>query len=284
MCFTTHRGLALPVMAVLVLAACGEPIIPTAAPDRPGFIIHGTPTGSDYGSVGALLFDRDGDGIDGGDLRCTGSLIAPTVFLTAAHCVAPHVPDPPFPPDAQLYVSFAPDLQDPGAIPIPATGFVYDPRYSPTNQTLRYDMALVFLPEGATAGLTPLQLPPAGALTALAAQGGLRDESFIGVGYGVDASRTGPPIFFYDGVRKWAANPFRTLQSQLLGTQMNSHVTGQGGTCYGDSGGPQFREGNTTTIYSVVSWSDFPCRAIGWHGRLDTPQARSFLGQYVELP
>jgi hypothetical protein len=296
MCIPTPRSLALGGLVCFALLAAGcadqappmEPDAtePRAAPDRPSFINNGVPTGDDFASVGALLYDFNQDGvIDGDDLVCSGSLVAPTVFLTAAHCVIL------FPAGTPLYVSFSPDLYD-EPIVIPATGFTYDPRF-PLHHTPagplaiaggRYDLALVFLPAEDVAYLTPLQLPPAGALSALAAQGGLNGHHFINVGYGVDAAPSGPPSFVYDGVRKWSLSPFMALQPTWLGLLMNQHATGQGGDCGGDSGSPKFLEGNTTTIYAIVSWGDRVCRATSWDWRLDTPQARSFLGQYVVLP
>src|SRR3982751_5990288 len=98
-------GLVLP----LVLAsACSD----VAAPPRfsqpsesLAAIVNGTPTGSAYGNVGALFFDFDADGVTGGDLLCTGSLITPTVYLTAGHCIW----TPWTTPSSQFYVSFASD-------------------------------------------------------------------------------------------------------------------------------------------------------------------------------
>src|SRR2546425_1910186 len=77
-------------LALLVLVVgtvtCRDAPSPTAPPDRPSFIINGQPTGDNtFSNVGALLFDFDQNGvITGDDALCSGCLIAPTVFLTAA--------------------------------------------------------------------------------------------------------------------------------------------------------------------------------------------------------
>jgi hypothetical protein len=63
--------------------------------------------------------------------------------------------------------------------------------------------------------------------------------------------------------------------------------TGNGGTCYGDSGGPNFlRAGATETniVAGTTITGDTPCRSTNVDYRLDSPSARAFLGQYVTLP
>src|SRR5919202_3624445 len=107
------------------VAACSDRAGPSEPTTHPQLIVNGTPTGNLYPTVGALLFDYDKNGIDGDDEWCTGSLIGPTVFLTAAHCVVTSYT----PPGTQFYVSFASDLYAKSAKFIKATGYVYDARY-----------------------------------------------------------------------------------------------------------------------------------------------------------
>jgi len=100
-----HRVIV-ALLSTLILG-CVDASEPVAV-DRTLGILNGTPTGTSYGAVGALLLDYNKDGvIDADDEWCSGTLIAPTLFLTAAHCVAP---DPDQPLGSQFYVSFAPDL------------------------------------------------------------------------------------------------------------------------------------------------------------------------------
>jgi hypothetical protein len=63
----------------------------------------------------------------------------------------------------------------------------------------------------------------------------------------------------------------------------NENATGDGGLCFGDSGSPQFLTGSWMVI-SVTSGGDVNCRANNYDYRLDTPQARQFLGQFLALP
>ncbi len=263
----------------VVLVACSDApsTAPRVLPSGPQPIVNGSPTGSAYSSVGALLFDYDNNGLSGDDLFCTGSLIAPDVFLTAAHCVVGT------PPGGQFYVSFAPDLYDASAVFIAATSVVHDPLFG-HDQANPDDLALVFLPSGSTTGLTPYSLPTLNALDALAAHNGLKKATFINVGYGASAARVGVPSFQYDGVRKWSESLFMALQPSWLGLQMNTRATGLGGDCFGDSGGPKLLASNPTVVYATVSVGDAVCRATSWDYRTDTPSARAFLGQYVALP
>jgi hypothetical protein len=267
-----------PIVVLFGVVACSNQPTSPRGPSTPSFIINGTPTGDAYASVGAMLFDVNGDGeITGNDVECSGSLIGATVFLTAAHCVAFA------PPGTHFYVSFSPDLYAQSFSYIAATGAVFDPQFGHGQENL-HDLALVFLPPGATNGLTPLRLPPAGLLDALAAKGGLTDQLFLNVGYGTSATLTGQPGYPYDGVRKVSQSAFMGLRPTWLGLLMNSHATGLGGDCFHDSGGPKFLDGNPDMIVATVSTGDRPCRATSWDWRLDTQEARGFLGQYVTLP
>jgi hypothetical protein len=264
----------------LVPAACTDRNAPTATPEQPSFIINGTPTGGDFASVGALLFDFNRDGaINGDDEWCTGSLIAPTVFLTAAHCVISSFT----PPGTQFYVSFSSDLYARSFKFIKATGYTFDPGFGHDQGDL-HDLAVVFLPANATKGMTIYRLPPAGYLDQLAEAGGLADQIFVNVGYGTSNTRTGVPDFPYDGLRKVSESEFMALQPAWLGLLMNISATDLGGDCYGDSGGPKFIAGNLNVIVATVTTGDFPCRATSWDYRTDTPNARAFLGQFVALP
>jgi hypothetical protein len=273
-------GTVLTAAALLVLAAtaCTEPPSETSAVG-PSFIINGEPTGDNrFTNVGALLFDFDDNGlITGDDALCSGSLISPTVFLTAGHCVSF------FEPGAQLYVSFNADLFDHPLKVIAAKEFHFDPQFGHDFGDL-HDLAVVILPTGKTKGIQPLELPREGLLDDLAAQGGLNGQIFLNVGYGVDATQRGVPGFTFDGVRKVSKSLFQALEPAWLWLSMNQNRTGEGGDCFGDSGSPKFFEGNTKLIVATVTTGDRFCRATSKDYRLDTQAARMFLGQFVELP
>ena len=59
-------------------------------------------------------------------------------------------------------------------------------------------------------------------------------------------------------------------------------TNGNGGTCYGDSGGPHFI-GDTDVIISITVSGDAPCKALDKTYRVDTAEAQEFLSRFVDL-
>lgn len=266
-------------VAIGLAIACADPGAPTARPIEPLLVTNGAPTGpAAFQAVGALLYDFNRNGAwDGDDALCTGALIAPTVFLTAAHCVNW------LPAGSALAVTFD-DALYPALTPaVAAASFHYADRRSlrPSDPG---DVAVVILAAGSTTGITPYQLAPAGHLDQLARRGGLIGSMFVNVGYGTTAARTGAPAFGYDGTRKVSRSRFSALNDPFVGLLMQSAATGEGGDCYGDSGGPKFVDGDLQRIVAVVSWGDRPCRGVSYNYRVDLPAARAFLAQFVTLP
>ena len=277
---------SLVVLAAVFAAGCAEIPAPPTSPDivasstKPQSIIGGEPTGSgSFNNVGAVLADLNGDGRvqPADEWFCSGSLISPTVFLTAAHCLEF------LPSDATVYVSFDPDMGARRVKLIAGTSFHYDPQYWANNAD-PHDIGVVILRAADTKGITPLQLPPAGYLDAQNADGGLKGKYFLNVGYGGDATRTGSPTFTYDGVRKVSKSLFQNLEPSWLILNMNVSKTGEGGSCYGDSGSPKMLESNPNMVVATVITGDIPCRATDKDYRMDTPSARAFLSQFVTLP
>lgn len=268
---------ALGVLATSAIA-CGDPGASSriSRGERSSAIVNGTPTGSAYGNVGALMFDFADDGLDADDWFCTGSLISPTVLLTAAHCLDF------LPANARVYVTFAASAAEGVANAILATAFHFDPQFS-QKQGDPHDIGVVILPAKRTKGITPMQLPTAGLLDQLSQKNGLKGQQFLNIGYGGTVPTTGQPIVTYDGVRKVSQSTFMALEAAWLWLSMNAH-TGDGGDCYGDSGGPKVFVSNPNMVVALVVTGDFVCRATTKDYRVDTSEARAFLGAYVALP
>ena len=79
-----------------------------------------------------------------------------------------------------------------------------------------------------------------------------------------------------------ATGTLNAINPAWLRISMNPS-TGNGGTCYGDSGGPNFL-GTTDIVAAITITGDAVCRSTNVVYRLDTESARAFLGQYVTLP
>ena len=132
----------------------------------------------------------------------------------------------------------------------------------------------------------PARLPTAGLLDGLKAAGTLKTATFTSVGYGSLLPVNGPggKTYTYTDTRNVASGTFDSLTNAWLRLSQNGS-TGDGGTCYGDSGGPNFLGGATSNLLVATTITgDTACRATNVDHRLDTAAARSFLGQFVVLP
>jgi Trypsin len=222
---------------------------------------------------------------------CSGSLISPTVFLTASHCTA-FFEGVLAPAGFTAFVSFD------GSIPfgaltsastslIPVTQVFTNPAFN-QRQSDPGDIAVLIVDAADTAGITPASLPPAGLLDQLAEQKQLRDAVFTVAGYGVQNRVVGGgPPFFQDRnpvPRMFAFSSFNALNKAWLRLSQNV-ATGDGGACFGDSGGPNFfTHDGTPLVAAITITGDAVCRATNVVYRLDTESAREFLAPFVTLP
>ena len=109
-------------------------------------------------------------------------------------------------------------------------------------------------------------------------------QQFTPVGYGAYEVTNGPGghQYLYNDVRMVATGTLNAINPSWLRISMNP-ATGNGGTCYGDSGGPNFL-GTTDIVAATTITGDAVCRSTNVTYRLDTQSARAFLGQFVTLP
>jgi secreted trypsin-like serine protease len=227
-------------------------------------ITNGTADGNKHPNVGGLVADTQYS--DGTWIYCSGTLISPTVFLTAAHCAD----------DGQrVRITFDTAYQD-GDTTYSGT-FYSDPLYN-QSQSDPHDIAVVVL-DKEVKGIAPAQLPTANSLSNLSGS-----QQFTSVGYGAYEVTKGPGghQYLYNDVRMVATGTLNSTNASWLRISMNPS-TGNGGTCYGDSGGPNFL-GSTDIIAAITITGDAVCRSTNVVYRLDTESARAFLGQYVTLP
>jgi V8-like Glu-specific endopeptidase len=245
------------ITAVVVVAALST-VSPAAA------ITNGTADGNRHPNVGGLVSPTQYS--DGTWLYCSGTLISPTVFLTAAHCAED---------GERVGVTF--DTAYQAGDTVYYGTFEADPLYTHV-QSDPHDIAVVVL-DKPVRGITPAKLPTAGSLSNLSGS-----QKFTSVGYGAYevTNQPGGHQYLYDDVRMVATGTLNSTNGNWLRISMNPS-TGNGGTCYGDSGGPNFL-GTTNVVAAITITGDAVCRSTNVVYRLDTESARTFLAQYVRLP
>jgi secreted trypsin-like serine protease len=238
-------------------------------------IVYGEVDNEQHPNVGAYVIRLDGV------FRriCSGTLIDSDTFLTAAHCVAGA--DGLGVPRDETFVTFDEtvsqnsNFREGTAIP--------DPRFGSGGFSDSNDVAVIEL-DAPVGNITPAELPTAGLLDELKSD--LNSHTFTAVGYGAlrETRKTGPQGILPTLTRHKALQSFQSLTNAWLTLSMNE-ATGNGGTCFGDSGGPHFLGGfDSNLIVSLTVTGDTVCKSTDKTYRIDTPPAREFLEEFVALP
>lgn len=268
------------------LVVCGL-VLPTSASGVWGGTLDTT-----HPQVGAMYFDYEGTGdprVDG--LVCSGSFAGDSkdglhdVFLLAGHCLPPA--DLGIPASA-LFVSFSnnasvTDTHSLVSSPIEVQSFHQMPGFGHDVGDLR-DLGVLLLPKDSAPG-SPVQLAPAGFLDTVKAQGALKFRIVDIVGYGVvpNWDDPGPTSFAFDGKRRSGTSVIIGLSKADVRYSQNDGIGTGSGVCFGDSGSPQIDHA-TQRVVSVTSGGNGQCNANNHNYRVDTTQARAFLGQFLNLP
>ena len=244
-------------------------------------VTDGELDGNRHPYVGLMVAqDADGNPL----WRCSGTLLNSTLFLTAGHCTEA--------PAAHVEIWFASDVES----GIPANGYPFDgdvggipythSQYNP-NAFYLYDLGVVVLDK-------PVRMRQYGALPgqdvldSLATQRGTQDVTFTAVGYGLQES--------FPDAASWKENNQRVrmlARPHLL--QINTGFTGDfslllsnntntGGTCFGDSGGPNFI-GDSNVVGAVTSYGlNGNCAGTGGVYRVDRADDLNWLAKFGVTP
>lgn len=211
--------------------------------------------------------------------RCSGTLISPTLYLTAGHCTEA--------PAVRATIWFDADVES----GIPGNGYPFagevsgttytHPQYNP-NAFFLYDLGMVVLDEPVEMAAYG-ELPELDQLDALKTRRGRQDTTFTAVGYGLQQIN---PVFVEAERVRMVARP-RLIQINTPGFTgdfslllSNNHSTG--GTCFGDSGGPNFL-GDSLVVAGVTSFGiNGNCAGTGGVYRIDRADDLDWIATFFD--
>lgn len=252
-----------------------------------GAITDGELDGDGHPMVVLLVMDVGGEPA----FRCSGTLLSPTVVLTAGHC-ASNYPDPEYTgirifteSDVENGDNNYPYCNEGDRNCVEASSWAAHPDY-PTAAFYYHDVGVVVLSEPVE-GITMFgELPEVDQLDALMPKRGTQTY-FTAVGYGLQASFPDGAAWKTQSDRvRMVAYPY-LLQLNAPGMTgdfsmllSNNHNTG--GTCYGDSGGPNFL-GDSLVVAGVTSYGmNVSCGGTGGVFRMDRQNVLDFVLPFLE--
>jgi secreted trypsin-like serine protease len=285
-------------MKKLLMLALATAAATVVAVGPAGAVQGGTPdsaTSPTYPYVGLSVFYEDGVPL----WRCSGTLISPTVYVTAGHCTGVDPDTGAVPDRAQIWF---------GAGPIPFGNYAGGPCAGSVGYPCQGDVGgtpnpmpgwngFLTVPNTHDTGVVvldrPVALPkyatlaPVGYLDGLAKKRGKQNVNFTVVGYGVQFER--PNLEVAVRQRFIGTTQLQDLGSHLAGgyevrmTDSSGNGTGGSGTCFGDSGGPVLHTADDGTQYLVgdISWGTKYCKGTSAAFRLDAPDAHAFVTSFV---
>jgi hypothetical protein len=282
----SHKTLA--IVAIALVAVLGSLGVAYA-------ITNGQPDGDNHPYVGLLVFDPPD--ISQGRWRCSGSLIAPTVVLTAGHCTDGAVTarvwfDEKLQAEDGSYL--VPDYPAGGVVAVEGTPYVNPEYRSDENPygggnglpAFSYrDTGVVVLDEPVIMD-EYAQLPTAGLVDTL------KNKTPIDfVGYGVQKQiKIYPgqsPRARWTGLRNRMYAPSELVSGEFVHAAEYLRLAlnpggGSGGTCFGDSGGPDLL-GGTKTVLGVNSYvTNANCSGVGYSARVDVPETLEWIRSFLD--
>jgi len=271
-------------------------------------ITNGQPDAGRHPYVGLMVaLDKNGIPL----WRCSGSALTPTVFLTAGHCTtapAAHVEvwygegpvttDPDYlaavlaSPTGVVSCNASPLFDgypckgDAGGTPHPNPDFC-NPCGPGSVNFARHDTGVVKLTSSVTLSRYA-QLPAAGLVGTLANKSPI---DLVGYGVQVQAQIPGsqlpqpPPFNRWTGPRARMFAPSQFVSgnfsnsAEFLRASFNPGG-GTGGSCFGDSGGPNLL-GGTDTVLGVNSFvNNVNCSGVGYAQRVDLPDIQAWIRSF----
>ena len=295
---TSIRRLVLAALATVSLAAV--PAVTAQA------ITGGEPDGNGHPNVGVIFFYDEADHFR---YRCTATLVTPTVLITAAHCTAGTAGKTIVNFDSEYALSApsgTPTATDVNADGQSMTGYTQSgkftdargrvfyagtphahPQYSDFTDLKNWNDVGVVVLDVAPTGVSPSPIAPVNYLDGIA-KSALSHTLFTIVGYGTEVRKSDsgpqkPTPQSYPLIRRVAEAPGQKLTPQILQVNGNINDTrGTGGSCFGDSGGPTFKDGYQVTVTSYGYTEN--CRYLDGLQRVDIPVVQDWLATYGVHP
>ena len=248
-------------------------------------ITDGALVGNGHPEVVLLLMEVDGAPA----FRCSGTLLSATVLLTAGHCTN-NFPGHPY---TGMRVFTESDVQFgdnnyPFAGPnaVEADSWAAHSSYE-TAPFFMHDVGIVILKEPGVVLSRYGTLPTANQFDAFKTKRGLDKMSFTSVGYGLQQSFPDPAYWKTSNTRtRYVAYP-KLIQINVPGftgdfSMLLSNNANTGGTCFGDSGGPNFL-GGSTVVAGITSFGiNGNCAGTGGVFRTDRQDVLDFINPYLE--
>jgi len=255
-------------------------------------VTDGKVDGNAHPAVVLLLMEVGGQPA----FRCSGTLLSPTVLLTAGHCTNAF-PDAPYTgmrvfTESNVEAGIGKSNNYPFAGPnaVEAVSWAAHPLYQ-TAPFFVHDVGVVILSAPINLPASAYgKLPSVDQFDSFKTRRGQQDVTFTAVGYGLQESFPDPALFKATNTRtRFSATP-RLIQVNVPGFTgpfsmllSNNHNTG--GTCFGDSGGPNFLGSDASETRIVAGVTSFGkngnCAGTGGVFRMDRQDVLDFVQSYL---
>jgi V8-like Glu-specific endopeptidase len=223
--------------------------------------------------------------------RCSGTLLSATVLLTAGHCTN-NFPGSPYTgmrvfteSDVEAGIGTTNNYPFAGPNSVEAVSWAAHPLYE-TAPFFVHDVGVVILQAPGVVLDEYGTLPSVDQFDAFKTKRGLQNISFTSVGYGLQQSFPDAASFLEHNTRtRYVAHP-HLIQINVPGftgdfSMLLSNNANTGGTCFGDSGGPNFL-GDSTVVAGITSFGiNGNCAGTGGVFRTDRQNVLDFVNSYL---